>query len=282
MEELPVPQSCEDPCGGKFHAALCMGFVLWMADPCRNNRGVVVFGHFLVRPVEHGFRPGILCNTGLKIVRNQQTGHTAKVVVGMDMAVNPVFQLHVVAGFRIGKAAAGQNGHKQICFGYLTGNRIMDVQGCTSPVHLHDISGFVLNAHGGFCRSGPLTVLLTILGVHVGHSTLRLAFGAVLLPEYRQIHPLPGQLCMDVGIVRQNIQGRFLTLLRKQQLHKHLVGAVLRYWPADSGLSCCVQNLPDGVMGTAQLQFHSAHTFGWVRSDPQDVSVVKQFECPPW
>lgn len=45
------------------------------------------------------------------------------------MAVDPVFQLHIVAGFRIGKAAAGQDGHKQIRLGYLAGNRVMDIQG---------------------------------------------------------------------------------------------------------------------------------------------------------
>ena len=176
-----------------------------MANPCRDNSRVVIFGHFLVRPVEYGFRPGILCNTGLKIVRHQQTGHAAKVVVGMDMAVNPVFQLHVIAGFRIGEAAAGQDSHKQICFGYFTGNRVMDVQSCAGPVHLHGISGFVLDAHGCLCHPGPLTVLLTVLGVHVGNIAFRLAFGAVLLPEHSQIHAFPGQFCMDVGIVRQNI-----------------------------------------------------------------------------
>ena len=75
---------------------------------------------------------------------------------------------------------------------------------------------------------GPAAVLLTVLGVHVGHDALRLAFGAVLLPEHGQVHTFPGQLCMDVGIVRQNIQNHFLIFFREQQLHKHLVGAVLR------------------------------------------------------
>ena len=152
-----------------------------MADPCRNNSGVVVFGHFLVCPVEHGFRPGILCNTGLKIVRHQQTRHAAKIVVGMDMADDSVFQLHIVAGFRIGKAAARQNRNKQIRLGDIPGNRVMDVQGCAGPIHLHGISGFVLDVHGGLCCSGPLTVLLTVLGVHVGHIAFRSAFGAVFL-----------------------------------------------------------------------------------------------------
>ena len=50
-------------------------------------------------------------------------------------------------------------------------------------------------------------------------------------------------------IVRQNVQGRFLIFLRKQQFHEDFVVTVLRQRPTDACLFCRIQNLSDGVMG---------------------------------
>lgn len=78
-------------------------------EPWPEQYSVVVLERFLVCPVKNCFRPGGFCNTDLKIVRNRQTGHTAKVVVGMDMAKKPVPQLHVVTNLGIGIADAREN-----------------------------------------------------------------------------------------------------------------------------------------------------------------------------
>ena len=247
-----------------------------MAHSGGYNGCMIILRHLLVSTVQNSFIAGILCDTGLEIVRNQQTGYTTKVVIGVHVAADPVLQLHVVAGFRIGEAAAGQDSHKQICFAHLASDWIMDIQRISCPVHLHSVTGLVLDPHGCFRHSGPLAVFLTILGVHIGHCALGAALAAVFLPENSQICAFPSQLCVDVRIVRNDIERRFLVFLWEQQFHEHFVGHGIRQWPGDSGLLSRLLDLTDRVMRAAQFQFHGAYALIRVAADPQDVSVVEQ------
>ena len=126
------------------------------------------------------------------------------------------------------------------------------------------------------CRAGPLAVFLTILGVHIGHCALGTALAAVFLPENSQICAFPSQLCVDVRIVRNDIERRFLVFLWEQQFHEHFVGHGIRQWPGDSGLLSRLLDITDRVMRAAQFQFHGAYALIRVAADPQDVSVVEQ------
>ena len=117
-----------------------------MAHSRGYNRGAVILRHLLVGSVQDGLIPGILCNAGLEIVRDQQPCHTSEVIVGMDMTGYPVLQPHIVASLSIGEAAAGQDGNEQIRLADLSGDRTMDVQRITDPVNLHGVTGLMLDA----------------------------------------------------------------------------------------------------------------------------------------
>lgn len=140
----------------------------------------------------------------------------------MDMAGDPVLQLHIVTDFRIGKAAAGQDSHEQVRLADLTGDRIMDIQSCTGPVHLHGIAGLVLDTHGCLGDAGPFTVFLAELRKHVRLLAFIVAFTAVLLPQQGQGNAVLCQLTVNVRIVRFNVQANTLVLVREEHpLHRH-------------------------------------------------------------
>mgnify|MGYP002508712267 CR=1 FL=1 len=103
------------------------------------------------------------CGSGFAVVRNQQPGHTAKILEGVDVAGQPVLCFHILAGFRIGVAAARKHGHKQICRAWLSGYRVIHRKGVPRPVHLDGVSRLVLDAHGGLCHPRPSPVLVSEL-----------------------------------------------------------------------------------------------------------------------
>ena len=247
-EELSAPQGSEDPGRGKVYAALGVGFVLRVVHSGRNDGGAVIFCQLLISAVQDGFVASVLGNTGLEIVGYQQPSYTAEIIVGMDMAGDPVLQLHIVTDFRIGKAAAGQDSHEQVRLADLTGDRIMDIQSCTGPVHLHSIAGLVLDTHGCLGHIGPTAILFTKIGVHVRHRTFCLALGTVFLPKNGEINTLFSQFSVDICIVGNCIQNGFLILLREQQFYEHLIGNIFRQRPADPGLFCRVQHLSNGMV----------------------------------
>ena len=89
-EELTIAQGGDDPCGCKLHSAFGKAFVFRMKDSCRHNGGSIVFRHFLIAFVQNGIITGILYNTGFQVVRYEQPRNTAKVLIGMHMAQEPV------------------------------------------------------------------------------------------------------------------------------------------------------------------------------------------------
>ena len=99
-------QSGYDPRFGKADRCLCRALVPRLADARRYNCGAVMLGQFLVTAVQNHIVPGVGQRGRFAVVRDQQPCDAAEVVECMDMAVQPVLGFHVVAGFRIGKAAA--------------------------------------------------------------------------------------------------------------------------------------------------------------------------------
>ena len=106
----------------------------------------------------------------------------------MGMAKKPVFQLHIVTGFGIRIAAAREDCNKKIRLGDIPGNRVIDIQRVAGPVHLHGISGLVLDPHGGFRDPGPLPVFFAELRVHVRRGALVFAAPAIFRPQQCQIY----------------------------------------------------------------------------------------------
>ena len=97
--------------------------ILRLADTCRYDCGTVMLSQFLVTAVQNHIVPGVGQRGRFAVVRDQQPCNTAEEVKSVDMAVQPVLGFHVVAGFRIGVVAAGQNGNKQMSGTLFPGNR---------------------------------------------------------------------------------------------------------------------------------------------------------------
>ena len=95
-------------------------------------------------------------------------GNTAEILIGVYMAEQPVFGLHVAAELRINIAAAGKDPYKQVCGNRFPGNRIFNWQSPACPVHFHGISGFMMDPHSGFGFFCPCPVNVTKLCEYYG------------------------------------------------------------------------------------------------------------------
>ena len=80
------------------------------------------------------------------------------------------------------------SGYEKIRLGDIPGNRVIDIQRVAGPVHLHGISGLVLDPHGGFRDPGPLPVFFAELRVHVRRGALVFAAPAIFRPQQCQIY----------------------------------------------------------------------------------------------
>ena len=147
-----------------------------------------MLSQFLVTAVQNHIVPGVGQRGRFAVVRNQQPCDAAEVVECMDMAVQPVLGFHVVAGFRVGVVAAGQDGDKQMGCALFAGYRVLDGNGISSPVHLYGIPRLVLDPHGCPCNARPTAVTLTKLGAHIWLLAGFLALRTVFFPQQRQGH----------------------------------------------------------------------------------------------
>ena len=147
-----------------------------------------MLGQFLVAAVQNHIVPGVGQRGRFAVVRDQQPCDATEVVECMDMAVQPVLGFHVVAGFRVGVVATGQNGDKQVGGALLACDRVLEGDGISSPVHLHGVPRFVLDAHGRPCNARPTAVPFAKLGAHVRFLAGFLALRTVFFPQQRQGH----------------------------------------------------------------------------------------------
>ena len=166
------------------------------------------------------------------------------------MAVQPVLGFHVVAGFRIGVVAAGQNGNKQISGTLFPGNRVLDGNGISGPIYLHGISRLVLDAHGRFCNACPAAVPLAKLSTHVRPFARLLTLRAVFFPQQRQGHARPCQFAVDVRIVGLSILTGCFVPVRKEKLFQIGIGDIVGEGPGYALFLCCLQYISHRMSGT--------------------------------
>lgn len=121
-----IPQRREDPCGGKLDRPFRMALVLGMFHASRNNSRSVVFCQLLITAVQYRLVTRILGHAGLEVVRDEQTSDAAEILLGVDMAFQPVLQLHVSGDLCISVAAARQNGYEHVRRCDLTGYGIVN------------------------------------------------------------------------------------------------------------------------------------------------------------
>ena len=102
------------------------------------------------------------------------------------MAQQPVFLLHIAAGFHIDVTAAGKRSNKQICFVFIACSSIVIRNRFACPVYLHCVARLVRDAHGRFRYTSPTAVLVAELRAHVRLLTVCTAIIAVFLPQQRE------------------------------------------------------------------------------------------------
>ena len=150
-EKLPVTQSCSNPGRNKTDRTLNSSLVIRFPNTRWDNCRAVVFSHLLITLIQDSFISVVRRGCRLAVIGNQQPGNAAKIVVGMNMAQQPILHLHVIAGFGVGIPAAGQNGNEDVDRRELTGYRIRYIQRISGPVYLHSVSRLVRNPHGSLC-----------------------------------------------------------------------------------------------------------------------------------
>ena len=62
----------------------------------------------------YGFIFGVLDNTVFETIRHQKSGNPSKILIGMDMGIDPNLLLHIQKALRICVAAVRQHSDKQI------------------------------------------------------------------------------------------------------------------------------------------------------------------------
>lgn len=157
-----------------------------------NYGGIVILCQFLIAAVHDRFVPGILRHSGFEIVRDQQPCHAAEVFVSMDVAAQPVFKLHVGSGFRIDITTARQNSDEQVCRCALTGYGIVDGKRIAGSIHLHCVSGFMLDPHCCLGDPCPSTIFVAELRGHVRLFAVGICLFAIFLPKKSERHAFLG------------------------------------------------------------------------------------------
>ena len=186
-----------------------------------------MIGHFLIALVQDGFIAVVLDCRGFGVVRDQKPRNASIIIVGMNVAEQPVLRLHVAAGLRVCLPAAGQHSNKNVSRIFFAGDRIGDVQRITSPVNLHCVTGFVSNPHCGFCDTCPAAIFLAELGVHVRNAAGIADFDTILTPEKSKRYAHPRQFTMDPFVIRHSVWGSQSVLPGEQYFRDILVSNIL-------------------------------------------------------
>ena len=145
-----VAQSSQNPGGGYANVALHESLVLRAAGTGRKDGGSVMLRHLLVGFVGYRFCPEVFHHAGLEVIRDKNAGNTTEIPIRVDMAGDPGFLFYVQKGLCVGVSAVGEHRHKQIGVQPLSCVRVHQGRCLTGLVHLHGLTGLVLQMHGGF------------------------------------------------------------------------------------------------------------------------------------
>lgn len=206
-------------------------------------------GHLQIGLINYGFIFGVLDNTSFGIIRYQESGNTSKVLIGMDMGIDPGFLFHIQETFRICIAAVRQHGNKQIHRDNFTGIRVDDTAGLPGSVYLHSVAGFVIHMHSGLGFVDIVGIMLVELGGLIRQFTADTALRKVLLPQQIQCNTAFLHLLVDVLVVRHLVCAA-AGCLGIEFCGNFLLGHVASLWPAKPGALCLLQGPGDRVAPT--------------------------------
>ena len=125
--------------------------------------------HLMVDGIEFLIIPVIVMDhSRLGIIRDQDAGHTSKVLIHMYMSCDPGTLFLIDKGFNVRVLAVRHNAYKEKCRDDLTGIRIGDLSRISGPIDLDLLTGLSVDMHRSTAFLFVLLDVIAELGVHQG------------------------------------------------------------------------------------------------------------------
>ena len=182
---MPVPQCGDDIRGDDTDGAFYRRFVLGRTYSGGNDSCRIMFRQLLICPIQDDLLVSMLFYAGFQVVALNHPGNAAEIIESIDVRSRPGLLVHAQKCFHIAVGTARQRCHKDICGDDLAGLRVHDCCCITSPVHLQDLTGLVIQMHGSVDSVEVITVVLVELSRLVWHGAFCLTLVAVFQPQQR-------------------------------------------------------------------------------------------------
>ena len=180
---MVIPESGKNPGCGKLDGAFSIRLIIRRFYPGWYNGRTIIFSHFRISPGNDCFVAGIPRHTGPKVIRDQETGHPAKIGISMDMAVDEILFFHITTRFSIDEAAAGKGSNKEIDRSCISCNPVINIKGPPGPIHFKCVPWLTLDTHGRFTDPCPFMIQIRKLGAHIRCFSGSYGLGTVFRPK---------------------------------------------------------------------------------------------------
>src|SRR5271169_329744 len=131
-----------------------------MTGARRHDSHVVVHRKLLVSGVEIRIVAAGTAHSRPQVIGDQESGHSRKVLKGMQVSADPGHQLLVRSGFCVSVGTRAQHHHEQRRWPHLAGNRIVHRNRGTGPVHESLLARLVYLAKNYILLPAPTLVEL--------------------------------------------------------------------------------------------------------------------------
>ena len=143
------------------------------------------------------------------------------------MAVDKCIRFHVWAKLCVYIKTARKHCYKQIGRSRFTCNLIVNIDGCTCPIYLHFVTGFMLDTHCSLSNTSPLTIVIIELCAHVRLFAGCTGFQTVFCPEKCKGNSFLGKFPMDLRIIRHKSFLIILISSRIKQTFQRLISDIV-------------------------------------------------------
>ena len=149
-------------------------------------------------------------HTGFQVVALDDSGDAAEVFVSIHMGSGLGLLVHGEKGFYIAVAAVWQGCHEHIGRDNFTGVCVNNSGSIAGPVHLHNLTGLVVQVHGSVDLYQIVGIVLAELGGLVWNLARRLAPVAVFQPQQVQSNTAALELLVDIFFRRRGGLARIM------------------------------------------------------------------------
>ena len=202
-EESLITESCGYLGRNDANRSLRIRLILRSPYAGRNDRRVVMLRHLMVDGVEFLIIPIIIVYHGsFGVIRNQDTGYAAELLIHMYMSGDPCTLLLIDKGFNVRILPVRHNANKEKGRDGLAGIWIRDLSRISGPINLDLFTGLPIDVHGGAAFLLILLDVIAELGIHKRLITGLTAFLKVFRTKEILIDSISEQFLLDVGKVR--------------------------------------------------------------------------------